>query len=352
MKNNFSLNSLVRKNIAELSPYSSARQEFTSEGRAMIYLDANENPYGNGLNRYPDPQQKELKKALSIRKGVQPEQILLGNGSDEVLDLLFRAFCEPGIDNILSLPPTYGMYKVLARINNIEDREVLLDINFQPRVPEILRMVDAKTKMIFLCSPNNPSGNSFSAKRVEAILKGFGGLVVIDEAYIDFSEKESWLQSLEEYPNLVITQTLSKAYGLAGIRVGIGYASGEIIALLNKIKPPYNINELSQRAALEAVQGNEILEKQIRELLEQRAFLETALGELAFVEKVSPSDANFILARVDDAPRRYKELLEHGIVVRDRSSQPLCENSLRFTVGTQEENGKLVEILRKIEKEL
>ena len=350
MENNFSLNNLVRKNIAELSPYSSARQEFSSEGRAMIYLDANENPFENGLNRYPDPQQKELKAVLAARKGVQPEMILLGNGSDEVLDLLFRAFCEPGIDNILSLPPTYGMYKVLARINNIEDREVLLDENFQPRVPEILRMVDAKTKMIFLCSPNNPSGNSFSAERVEAILNGFGGLVVIDEAYIDFSEKESWLLKLEEYTNLVITQTLSKAYGLAGIRVGIAYASKEIIALLNKIKPPYNINALSQRAALEAVQGNESLERQIPELLEQRAFLEAALRELAFVEKVFPSDANFILARVDDAPRRYRELLERGIVVRDRSSQTLCENSLRFTVGTQEENRKLLEVLKNINK--
>ena len=238
MKNNFNLKNLVRKNIAELSPYSSARQEFTSEGRAMVYLDANENPFGDGLNRYPDPQQKELKAALAARKGVQPEQILLGNGSDEVLDLLFRAFCEPGRDNILSLPPTYGMYKVLARINNIEDREVLLDENFQPRVPEILEAVDANTRMIFLCSPNNPSGNSFSAEKVEAILKGFSGLVVIDEAYIDFSEKESWLRRLEDYPNLVITQTLSKAYGLAGIRVGIGYASGEIIMLLNTMQPP------------------------------------------------------------------------------------------------------------------
>lgn len=349
MKNSFSLKSLVRKNVMELAPYSSARDEYQSDGQTMIFLDANENPFNNGLNRYPDPQQKELKQVLSTRKGIEPEQILLGNGSDEVLDLIFRAFCEPGTDNIITLPPTYGMYKVLARINNIEEREVLLNDNFQPEVAQIFDVVDERTKIIFLCSPNNPTGNSFSEEQVEEILVNFNGLVVIDEAYIDFSEKQSWLLKLREFPNLFITQTLSKAYGLAGIRLGIGYASREIIAVLNKIKPPYNINQLTQQTALKALNQKDTLQREVKEILDQRKLLQEELPKVDFIQKIFPSDANFILAKVDDAPKRYSELLERGIVVRDRSSQQLCQNCLRFTVGTREETLKLLDALRELQ---
>ena len=349
MRNSFSLNDLVRKNVLELSPYSSARDEFKSDGKEMVFLDANENPFDNGLNRYPDPQQKELKAVLAAQKDISTKQILLGNGSDEVLDLIFRVFCEPGIDNIITLPPTYGMYKVLARINNIEEREVLLDEEFQPRLKKILDAVDSKTRIIFLCSPNNPSGNSFAEDQVVKILESFNGLVVIDEAYIDFSEKQSWLRKLSDFPNLIITQTLSKAYGLAGIRLGIAYASEEIIALLNKIKPPYNINLLTQRSALEAIKRTEVVQKEIKEILDQRMLLEKELPKINFVLKVYPSDANFILLKVDDAPRRYSELIERGIVIRDRSSQQLCENCLRFTIGTTEENLKLMDALKQMQ---
>jgi histidinol-phosphate aminotransferase len=249
----FNINNLVRSNVAGLKPYSSARDEYQSTGSEMVFLDANENPFQTDVNRYPDPQQRSLKTELAKIKNVSTEHILLGNGSDEVLDLLFRAFCEPGKDNVITLPPTYGMYKVLANINNIENREVLLNSDFEPNVEEILNSVDQNTKLIFLCSPNNPTGNSFSEEKIIYILENFNGLVVIDEAYIDFSNKESWLNKLKEYPNLVITQTLSKAFGMAGIRLGICYASVEIIQILNKIKPPYNVNELTQLRALDRV---------------------------------------------------------------------------------------------------
>ena len=350
MENKFEIRSLVRANVAGMAAYSSARDEFSSEGEGLVFLDANENPFENGLNRYPDPQQQALKRELASLKGVDPRQILLGNGSDEVLDLLFRAFCEPGVDNILTLAPTYGMYKVLARLNNIEERELLLDEGFQPIVEKVLSAADDRSKILFLCSPNNPTGNSFSEESVEALLKGFPGLVVIDEAYIDFSAKQSWLRRLEAFPNLVIVQTFSKAYGLAGIRLGIAYASEELIALLNKIKPPYNINILTQQAALKALGQQDILRRQIEQLLAQRSFLEQSLKEIGFVSRVYPSDANFILAEVDDARKRYLSLLECGIVVRDRSNQPGCKNCLRFTVGTQEENAKLVTTIKELEK--
>lgn len=350
MENKFEIRSLVRANVAGMAAYSSARDEFSSEGEGLVFLDANENPFENGLNRYPDPQQQALKRELASLKGVKPRQILLGNGSDEVLDLLFRAFCEPGVDNILTLAPTYGMYKVLARLNNIEERELLLDEEFQPIVEKVLSAADERSKILFLCSPNNPTGNSFSEESVEALLKGFPGLVVIDEAYIDFSAKQSWLRRLEAFPNLVIVQTLSKAYGLAGIRLGIAYASEELIALLNKIKPPYNINILTQQAALKALGQQDILRRQIEQLLAQRSFLEQSLKEIGFVARVYPSDANFVLAEVDDARKRYLSLLERGIVVRDRSNQPGCKNCLRFTVGTPEENAKLVTTLKELEK--
>jgi len=345
----FNINNLVRSNVAGLKPYSSARDEYQSTGSEMVFLDANENPFQTDVNRYPDPQQRSLKTELAKIKNVSTEHILLGNGSDEVLDLLFRAFCEPGKDNVITLPPTYGMYKVLANINNIENREVLLNSDFEPNVEEILNSVDQNTKLIFLCSPNNPTGNSFSEEKIIHILENFNGLVVIDEAYIDFSNKESWLNKLKEYPNLVITQTLSKAFGMAGIRLGICYASVEIIQILNKIKPPYNVNELTQLRALDRVLNKQGVDLEISDLLKQRIVLSEALVEVNFIEKIYPSDANFILVKVDDATKRYDQLLEKGIVIRNRTTQPLCENTLRFTVGTGEENKKLIEALKNIE---
>ncbi|MDR9457206.1 MAG: histidinol-phosphate transaminase [Salegentibacter sp.] len=345
---NFNLNSLVRPNVVGLKPYSSARDEYKSEGDEMIFLDANENPFPSDVNRYPDPQQRNLKTELSNIKGIASENILLGNGSDEVLDLLFRAFCEPGKDNIITLPPTYGMYSVLAGINDIENREVLLDNNFQPKVSEILGKVDENSKIIFLCSPNNPTGNSFSEETVEEILQNFSGLVVIDEAYIDFSEKESWVQKLNNFPNLVITQTLSKAYGLAGIRLGILYASEEIITILNRIKPPYNVNQLTQQRALEELKDQGKINLHVANILQERAGLFKALGETEIIEKIYESDANFILVKVDDADKRYRQLIEKGIVIRNRSSQPLCENTLRLTVGTELENKRLIQAFKEL----
>ncbi|SHJ02034.1 histidinol-phosphate aminotransferase [Arenibacter nanhaiticus] len=349
MVENFNIDKLVRDNVKGLSPYSSARDEYVSDGSKMIFLDANENPFDNGVNRYPDPQQRSLKAVLATQKKVAPAQILLGNGSDEVLDLLFRAFCEPKTDNIISLPPTYGMYKVLSGINNIENREVLLTESFEPNVAEILRKSDQNSKLLFLCSPNNPTGNSFSKAVVKELLQSFKGLVVVDEAYIDFSPEDSWIHGLEEYPNLVVTQTLSKAYGMAGIRLGICYASTEIIAVLNKIKPPYNVNELSQHRAYERLMDQEAINQEITAILEQRDCLSKALLELPYVDRVFPSHANFILAKVDDANNRYEKLLAKGVVIRNRTTQPLCENTLRFTVGTPVENEQLIRALKEIQ---
>ncbi|MCF8323055.1 MAG: histidinol-phosphate transaminase [Flavobacterium sp.] len=343
----FNINNLIRENVKAMKPYSSARDEFEDFDSAdMIFLDANENPFNNGVNRYPDPQQNNVKKALSTLKNVSTNQILLGNGSDEVLDLIFRAFCEPKIDNVITLPPTYGMYGVLANLNNIENREVLLSDDFQPQVEKILEAVDSTTKIIFLCSPNNPTGNSFSDESVVKLLKNFNGLIVIDEAYIDFSDKESWLSKIDQYPNLVITQTLSKAYGLAGIRLGICYASVEIISVLNKIKPPYNVNELSQLRALERLSNTEIIQSEIALIIAQREQLLKVLNDIQFVKKIYPTEANFILIKVDDANKRYNELISKGIVIRNRTTQPLCENTLRLTIGTELENKKLMEVLK------
>jgi len=340
---------LVRGNIKSLKPYSSARDEYKDIAiNDMIFLDANENPFENGVNRYPDPQQLTVKKVLATIKNVNKKNILLGNGSDEILDLLFRAFCEPNKDNIITLPPTYGMYSVLASLNAIEDRKVLLSTDFQPQIQQILATVDDNSKILFVCSPNNPSGNSFSEEVIETLLKKFQGLVVIDEAYIDFSKQESWLKKLNEYSNLVITQTLSKAYGMAGIRLGICYASEEIIQILNNIKPPYNINELTQQKALERLQDKEGVAQEIETILFERNQLAIALRSISFIEKIYESDANFILIKVDDANKRYNELIEKGIVIRNRTSQPLCENTLRLTVGTKEENEKLIKVLKEI----
>jgi histidinol-phosphate aminotransferase len=348
MKNmkNFDINNLVRENVKQLKPYSSARDEFEDFDTAdMVFLDANENPFQSGVNRYPDPQQSNVKVVLAKNKGVNPNQILLGNGSDEVLDLLFRAFCEPKIDNIISLPPTYGMYGVLANINAVENREVLLSEDFQPQVEKILEAVDKNTKIIFLCSPNNPTGNSFTEESVTTLLEKFNGFVVIDEAYIDFSDKASWLAKLDQYPNLIITQTLSKAYGLAGIRLGICYASAEVIAVLNKIKPPYNVNELTQQRALERLKDQSKIDSEIKSIIVHREDLLKVLLDVSFVEKIYPTEANFVLVKVDDANKRYDELIAKGIVIRNRTTQPLCENCLRLTIGTESENKKLIDVL-------
>jgi histidinol-phosphate aminotransferase len=346
MENSFDINNLVRENVKTMKPYSSARDEFKDFDVAqMVFLDANENPYQNGVNRYPDPQQTSVKAVLAKQRNLKTNQVLLGNGSDEVLDLLFRAFCEPKTDNVITLPPTYGMYGVLANINAVENREILLSQSFQPDVDQILKKVDANTKMIFLCSPNNPTGNSFDDESVVTLLKNFSSLVVIDEAYIDFSKKPSWLNELDEYPNLIITQTLSKAYGLAGIRLGICYASASIIAVLNKIKPPYNVNELTQQRALERLADKERIQFEIGSIVEQRDDLLKLLQEVKFVSKIYPTEANFVLVEVDDANKRYKELIDKGIVIRNRTTQPLCENTLRLTIGTVEENKKLMEAL-------
>ena len=345
----FNINNLVRENVKSMNPYSSARDEFEDFDTAdMIFLDANENPFENGVNRYPDPQQSNVKKVLAKLKKIQTNQILLGNGSDEVLDLIFRAFCEPKVDNVITLPPTYGMYGVLANINAVVNREVLLSEEFQPQVEKILEAVDENTKIIFLCSPNNPTGNSFSDKSVVYLLQNFKGLVVIDEAYIDFSKKQSWMNELDEYPNLVITQTLSKAYGLAGIRLGICYASPAIISVLNKIKPPYNVNELTQLRALDRLSNPEKIKSEIASIIAQREELLKVLIDVKFVEKIYPTEANFILVKVDDANKRYAELIAKGIVIRNRTTQPLCENTLRLTIGTESENTILMNALKEL----
>ncbi|WP_421804777.1 histidinol-phosphate transaminase [Flagellimonas sp.] len=344
----FDVNRLVRESVRKLQPYSSARDEYVSDGSEMIFLDANENPFDNGVNRYPDPYQRSLKSVLSEQKGLTEQQILLGNGSDEVLDLIYRAFCEPNQDNIITLPPTYGMYKVLAGINAVENREVLLTKDFEPNVIEILKVADSNSKLLFICSPNNPTGNAFQKKEIKELLESFNGLVVVDEAYIDFSNDESWVSELKQYPNLIVTQTLSKAYGLAGIRLGICYASEEIIGILNKIKPPYNVNQLTQQRALQRVLHQDLVKQEVKQILDEREELIKALKNLEFVTALYPTDANFVLAKVDDAKKRYQQLLEKQVVVRNRSTQPLCENTLRFTVGTPEENKKLIAILKEL----
>jgi len=348
MKTKFDIQTIIRPTIKALKPYSSARDEFQGVPADMVFLDANENPFENGVNRYPDPQQGKLKAILSKIKGVPSKNILLGNGSDEVLDLIFRAFCEPNQDNVIILPPTYGMYEVLANLNAIDIIKVDLDDIFQPKVNSILNAATEKSKILFLCSPNNPTANSFENSKIEKLIKEFNGLVVIDEAYIDFSNEASWLSRLNEFPNLVVTQTLSKAYAMAGIRVGICYASKEIITVLNTIKPPYNINELTQKKAIELLNIKDLASKQINDILKERSALMDELKNVTFVSKIYPSDANFILVKVDDANKRYNQLIEKGIVIRNRTNQVGCENCLRFTVGTFEENDKLIKTLRSI----
>lgn len=343
------IENLLRPSIRNINAYSSARDEYKDVSDDMIFIDANENPFPSSVNRYPDPQQRAVKERLAQLKNVSTANILLGNGSDEVLDLIFRAFCEPNSDNVITLPPTYGMYKVLADLNAVKVNSVMLDYQFQPKVDEILATQNDSSKLLLLCSPNNPTANSFNADLVERLITGFKGIVVIDEAYIDFSSQESWLRKIDVFPNLIVTQTLSKAYGLAGIRLGVCYASEFIISVLNKIKPPYNINQLTQKKAIERLSKVNDVKSDVDYLLAQRNDLVKFLSQISFINEVFSSDANFILARVDNANERYSELIERGIVVRNRTTQPLCKNCLRFTVGTQEENNQLINVLKELE---
>lgn len=347
MENKFDLDLLIRDNIRQLSPYSSARDEF--EGEASVYLDANENAFGSPLaeayHRYPDPHQRALKEKISRIKGVPPQHIFLGNGSDEAIDLLFRAFCEPGRDNVILVPPTYGMYEVSAQINDIAVRKVNLSSDFQLDLDGIAEAIDAHTKMIFLCSPNNPTGNSLHREDMETILANFQGIVVVDEAYINYARQKTFIQELTEYANLVVIQTFSKAWGMAGLRLGMAFSSTRIIEVLNKIKPPYNINQATQDLALSALDRVDEINEWIRMTVAERQRLIESLGRLPFVTYIYPSDANFVLVRTT-APRDiYSFLVQKGIIVRDRSSVVLCEGCLRITVGTPAENDSLFKAL-------
>jgi histidinol-phosphate aminotransferase len=344
----FNLQNILRENIKNLVPYSSARDEF--KGEASVYLDANENSFGSPLtvsyNRYPDPLQFKVKERLSEIKGVPPRNIFLGNGSDEAIDILFRAFCRPGMDNVITVPPTYGMYEVSANINDIEVRKVKLSPDYQLDMEGIAEAIDDNTKIIFICSPNNPTGNSINRTDIETILANFNGLVVIDEAYINYSRQKTFIQELTEYANLVVLHTLSKAWGLAGLRLGMAFASEEIIEVFNKVKPPYNVNEASQQLALEALQNVDQINNWIKLTVSEREKLINDLNELEIVQKIYPSDANFILVKTVDAKGIYTHLVGNGIIVRDRSKVELCEGSLRITIGTPEENESLIASLK------
>ncbi|MFV0402786.1 MAG: histidinol-phosphate transaminase [Bacteroides graminisolvens] len=339
------LKELTRPNIWALKPYSSARDEYNGAA-ASVFLDANENPYNLPHNRYPDPLQRDLKAELTRIKQVKAENIFLGNGSDEAIDLVFRAFCEPGVDNVVAIDPTYGMYKVCADVNNVEYRKVLLDDAFQFTADALLAATDERTKLIFLCSPNNPTGNDLLRTEIEKTLAAFGGLVIIDEAYNDFSSAPSFLQQLDKYPNLVVFQTFSKAWGCAAIRLGMAFASAEIISIFNKIKYPYNVNQLTQQQALSMLQRYDEIEGWVKELIAERGRLMDAFSTLTCVKEIFPSDANFFLARVTDAGAIYNYLVAKGIIVRNRSSISLCGNCLRVTVGTPAENKTLLEALQ------
>ncbi|MEJ7588962.1 MAG: histidinol-phosphate transaminase [Ferruginibacter sp.] len=342
------LNSLVRENIRNLKPYSAARHEFT--GKASVLLDANENAYGSPLednfNRYPDPLQWQLKFAIAKIKGVPPENIFIGNGSDEVIDIAYRIFCDPVKDNVIICPPTYGMYEVSAGINNVGLKKINLTPDFQLDVQGILQAVDEHTKLLFICSPNNPTGNNMNRNDVELLLNNFPGIILIDEAYINYSKQKTFIQELTEYPNLVVMQTLSKAWGLAALRLGLCYASMDIIGLYNKVKPPYNINEASQELALEALQHTSQVNGWIKEVVTQKSQLTTKLSKFSFVAKIYPSDANFLLVKVADANALYNYLAKKEVVVRNRSKEVLCENCLRITIGTPEENAHLIKLFK------
>ena len=346
------IKNLQRENIKNLRPYSTARDEY--KGQASVYLDANENSFGSPLpenfNRYPDPLQLDLKDALSKIKGVPIENTFLGNGSDEAIDLLYRAFCNPGKDNVIILPPTYGMYEVSANINDVEVRKVNLLPNFQLDLDGIAEAIDENTKLIFICSPNNPTGNSIVRTDIETVLANFKGLVVIDEAYINFAKQRTFIQELTEYPHLVILQTFSKAWGLAGLRLGMAFASSIVIDIMNKVKAPYNISQSTQDLALAALQNVAQVNEWIKVIVAERELLSTKLLALSMVKKVYPSDANFILIEVEDAAGTYNALVEQGIIIRDRSKVSLCEGCLRITVGTPAENEILLSALNSLKK--
>lgn len=344
----FDLEKLLRPHISKIKPYSSARDEYS--GKAGVFLDANENPFGSmaegKFNRYPDPYQFDIKQKLALVKGVAANQIFLGNGSDEAIDLLMRAFCRPGIDNIILLPPTYGMYEVSAGINDIAIQKVNLTPDYQLRPNAILEAVNENTKIIFICSPNNPSGNKVKRADIHQILDNFQGLVVVDEAYIDFSDEPSFTTELANYPNLLVMQTFSKAWGLASLRIGMAFASVEIIKILNLIKPPYNISGLTQEKVLEALDNAPAIKKVIEDTFVERAFLEKEIEQLSFVQKIYPSHANFILIKMDGARKIYEYLIEQTIIIRDRSKVILCEDCLRISVGTRTENEALLKALK------
>jgi histidinol-phosphate aminotransferase len=348
------INQLQRENIKNLRPYSTARDEY--KGQAQVFLDANENSYGSPLdhnyNRYPDPLQLDLKEAIGKIKGLPIENTFLGNGSDEAIDLLFRSFCEPGIDNVIILPPTYGMYEVSANINNVEVRKVNLLPDYQLDLDRIAEAIDSRTKLIFICSPNNPTGNSIIRTDIETVLANFEGLVVIDEAYINFSKQRSFIPELTEYSNLVILQTFSKAWGLAALRLGMAFAARPVIDILNKVKPPYNINQATQDLALKALENVEQVNEWIKITVAERDRLSEELLNLDLVNTVYPSDANFILAEVSDASAIYNFLVEQGIIVRDRSKVALCEGCLRITIGTSSENETLLNALKTFQNQL
>ena len=345
MNTKFNINNLVRDNIKALKAYSSARDEF--KGSADVFLDANENPFGT-LNRYPDPQQKEIKEKLSTIRKVEKNQIFIGNGSDEVIDLAFRIFCEPGIDKVLTFSPTYGMYNVSANINNIEVIKQPLINDFQISLNQLQPYLDFEDlKIIFICSPNNPTGNSINPEDIEYILENFEGIVIVDEAYIDFSSQASFIKNIDKYNNLIVSQTFSKAWGLAGVRVGVAYASEEIIKLYNRVKPPYNVSTLNQEAVLKSLDNLEEVTENIDTILLERTKLKEALSTLSIVKKIYPTDANFLLVEVDDANKTYQYLIEKKVIIRNRNTQ--VDNCIRITVGTANENAKLVEVLKQIE---
>ena len=352
MRNGFNLLALVRPNIQKLTPYSSARKEFS--GNARIFLDANENSFGSPIaadyHRYPDPLQTEIKKIVGDWNRLQPEEIFLGNGSDEAIDLLFRIFCEPAKDNIVICPPTYGMYEVSAEINDVEIRRANLSEDFELDFARINQNIDKRTKLVFFCSPNNPTGNTLDREGILEFARGFRGIVVIDEAYIHFSSERSLLPEIRNFPNLVVMQTFSKAWGLAGLRIGLAFANAEIIRLFNNVKPPYNISQIAQEALLTALRETEVVEKTVQRIIAERDNLMAEISKLKFVTRVFPTEANFVLIRTTDANSIYKYLLEETIVVRNRNSVELCEGCLRITVGTPDENLKLWEALKKYEE--
>ena len=341
------LQELVRPNIWSLAPYSSARNEYAGR-EARVFLDANENPYNNPYNRYPDPLQLEVKAAISKVKGVPVENIFLGNGSDEAIDLPYRCFCRPGIDNVVAIEPTYGMYKVCADINDVEYHPVLLDENYQITADRLLAACDEKTKLIWICSPNNPTGNNIIRNEIVRVIQGFEGIVIVDEAYSDFSAQQTLRSELQKYPNLIVLNTMSKAWGCAAIRLGMAFASREIIELFNKVKYPYNVNLLTQRQALEALQDPFEVDKWVRMLKLERDRMMEAFKLLPTCEKVYPTDANFFLAKMTDAQGIYNYLVDKGIIVRNRTRVQLCQNCLRITIGTKTENNELIAALRQL----